>query len=140
MDSTLLIFLLIAAGLGAKIFKALREIQADEQAQQPDSDNSKPARREVILPEPWHTMTPPKEVLKPTDETSRRKERKKEKRQNATPAFENKEPMRVTSSMQSTPHNATAPESSPTAEDFTIHSAEEARRAIIWGEILQRKY
>ena len=25
-------------------------------------------------------------------------------------------------------------------EDFTIHSAEEARRAIIWGEILQRKY
>lgn len=24
--------------------------------------------------------------------------------------------------------------------DFTIHSAEEARRAIIWGEILQRKY
>ena len=25
-------------------------------------------------------------------------------------------------------------------EDFSIHSAEEARRAIIWGEILQRKY
>lgn len=25
-------------------------------------------------------------------------------------------------------------------EDFTIHSAEEARKAIIWGEILQRKY
>ena len=28
-----------------------------------------------------------------------------------------------------------APES-----EFTIHSTEEARRAIIWGEILQRKY
>lgn len=27
-----------------------------------------------------------------------------------------------------------------THEDFTINSAEEARRAIIWGEILQRKY
>lgn len=26
------------------------------------------------------------------------------------------------------------------AEDFAIRSAEEARRAIIWGEILQRKY
>ena len=25
-------------------------------------------------------------------------------------------------------------------EDFSIHSTEEARRAIIWGEILQRKY
>ena len=25
-------------------------------------------------------------------------------------------------------------------EDFSIHSVEEARRAIIWGEILQRKY
>ena len=25
-------------------------------------------------------------------------------------------------------------------EDFSIHSAEEARRSIIWGEILQRKY
>ena len=25
-------------------------------------------------------------------------------------------------------------------EDFSIHSAEEARRAINWGEILQRKY
>ena len=31
-------------------------------------------------------------------------------------------------------------ESSDNNEDFTIHSAEEARRAIIWGEILQRKY
>ena len=31
-------------------------------------------------------------------------------------------------------------ESSDNSEDFTIHSAEEARRAIIWGEILQRKY
>lgn len=25
-------------------------------------------------------------------------------------------------------------------EDFTINSVEEARRAIIWGEVLQRKY
>lgn len=25
-------------------------------------------------------------------------------------------------------------------QDFSIHSVEEARRAIIWGEILQRKY
>ena len=31
-------------------------------------------------------------------------------------------------------------ELSDNKEDFTIHSAEEARRAIIWGEILQRKY
>ena len=31
-------------------------------------------------------------------------------------------------------------ESSDNNEDFTIHSAEEARRAIIWGEILRRKY
>lgn len=31
-------------------------------------------------------------------------------------------------------------ESTDNEHDFTIHSAEEARRAIIWGEILQRKY
>lgn len=31
-------------------------------------------------------------------------------------------------------------QSVPEEEDFTIHSVEEARRAIIWGEILQRKY
>lgn len=28
----------------------------------------------------------------------------------------------------------------PAADDFSIRSAEEARKAIIWGEILQRKY
>lgn len=31
-------------------------------------------------------------------------------------------------------------DSSENEEDFAIRSAEEARRAIIWGEILQRKY
>ena len=37
-------------------------------------------------------------------------------------------------------HFNTPNESSDNNGDFTIHSAEEARRAIIWGEILQRKY
>lgn len=37
-------------------------------------------------------------------------------------------------------HYDTPHESSDNNEDFTIHSAEEARRAIIWGEILRRKY
>lgn len=38
------------------------------------------------------------------------------------------------------PVSDTLSQSIPEEEDFTIHSAEEARRAIIWGEILQRKY
>lgn len=33
---------------------------------------------------------------------------------------------------EDTPHNEES--------DFAIHSAEEARKAIIWGEIMQRKY
>ena len=37
-------------------------------------------------------------------------------------------------------HYNTPHDSPDNKEDFTIHSAEEARRAIIWGEILQRKY
>ena len=37
-------------------------------------------------------------------------------------------------------HYNTSHDSHDNKEDFTIHSAEEARRAIIWGEILQRKY
>ena len=28
----------------------------------------------------------------------------------------------------------------PVSEEYGIHSVEEARRAIVWGEILQRKY
>ena len=33
-----------------------------------------------------------------------------------------------------------SPEPTETSSQFEIHSAEEARKAIIWGEILQRKY
>ena len=32
------------------------------------------------------------------------------------------------------------PELADTSSEFEIHSVEEARKAIIWGEILQRKY
>ncbi|HIZ32106.1 MAG TPA: hypothetical protein H9814_00965 [Candidatus Bacteroides merdigallinarum] len=45
---------------------------------------------------------------------------------------------------QSAPKPTPPPATAPTAEDGTtdyqIHSAEEARRAIIWSEILTRKY
>lgn len=33
-----------------------------------------------------------------------------------------------------------SPEPTEASSQFEIHSAEEARKAIIWGEILQRKY
>ena len=33
-----------------------------------------------------------------------------------------------------------SPEPAEASSQFEIHSAEEARKAIIWGEILQRKY
>ncbi|MDR0989392.1 MAG: hypothetical protein LBM06_08045 [Prevotellaceae bacterium] len=43
-----------------------------------------------------------------------------------------------------TPNTSISPISTPpqpeTESDYAIHSAEEARRAIIWSEILQRKY
>lgn len=41
--------------------------------------------------------------------------------------------------VSSTPCNAVEAAEEP-EDDFAIRSAEEARRAIIWGEILQRKY
>ena len=41
---------------------------------------------------------------------------------------------------QNSQYNAPDESSPGNEQDFTIRSAEEARRAIIWGEILQRKY
>ena len=38
--------------------------------------------------------------------------------------------------IQGSSHSPTTSEE----DDYTIHSVEEARRAIVWGEILQRKY
>ncbi|MDR0893314.1 MAG: ferrichrome ABC transporter substrate-binding protein [Mediterranea sp.] len=59
----------------------------------------------------------------------------------------------INSPSKKTAHPSTVPKTTPhdspyipittaeeTTEDFRLHSAEQARRAIVWSEILQRKY
>lgn len=59
---------------------------------------------------------------------------------------QNKNPKKQVTQLAQSPRSHASPgtpsgaEEPQATEDFTIHSAEEARRAIIWGEILQRKY
>lgn len=135
-----ILLLLAAVVFVIKIAKVLQKLQTDEQSQSPSSDGRKPLKPEVVLSEPWNTMVPPQEVLRPETEASGHTERKRESPRPSTPDPEERKPIQATPSVKDTPHHTPAPESSTTGEDFSIQSAEEARRAIIWGEIIQRKY
>lgn len=57
------------------------------------------------------------------------------------PPFQNKRPKRSSQPAEAAENKTvhTDKESEP-ADDYGIHSVEEARKAIIWSEILQRKY
>ena len=77
----------------------------------------------------------------PKQQQQQQKKKKKKKREEVSVAasLANSAAQDEQNSRQGA-HFNTPDESSDSNEDFTIHSAEEARRAIIWGEILQRKY
>ena len=65
-------------------------------------------------------------------------EPKKEKKRVAPPPLP-ETPRRTTTDSANGPTQVTADEVA-TNNEFTIHSNDEARKAIVWGEILRRKY
>ena len=65
-------------------------------------------------------------------------EPKKEKKRAVPPPLP-ETPRRTTTDSANDPTQVTANEAA-TNNEFTIHSNDEARKAIVWGEILRRKY
>ena len=90
---------------------------------------------ELFQPKPLK-QTPPQQSPKQTAKPAAQQKRKKEEISVAASiANSSAQDKRNTKQGSHYDHSEPAGE-----EDFSIHSVEEARRAIIWGEILQRKY
>lgn len=96
-------------------------------------------------PQPWDKEFEPRPARPSARTTAKqqpdhptRKQQKKKKKEEISVAASIAQ-----SVAQDRLHNRQEPDGNAPADsndDFTIRSAEEARRAIIWGEILQRKY
>lgn len=94
-------------------------------------ENKKNAENNIPMPIPPHTTEPPIPLdvaIKPS------------RKQSSKPL-----PVEGARSTNTQSHSTSLPSEEKKESDmkdceFTIHSAEEARRAIIWSEILQRKY
>jgi hypothetical protein len=119
-------FLIIAAVIGVGV---LREYYKKEDRKEADAKPVVPYPQEVV-----QQRTPPA----PPSYT-------KKKKKTSRPFFADEEGVRTTttpavSSILPTNTPDAAPEEEMTGNEYTINSAEEARKAIIWGEILQRKY
>lgn len=108
----------------------------------------------VPIPEAWGSLKPMDELLRPIpleQPASKPFSKQKTSKQQTSKQKKRKEEVSVAASLANSAaqdernnrqgaHYNTPHDSPDNKEDFTIHSAEEARRAIIWGEILQRKY
>ena len=108
----------------------------------------------VPIPEAWGSLKPMDELLRPIpleQPASKPFSKQKTSKQKTSKQKKRKEEVSVAASLANSAaqdernnrqgaHYNTPHDSPDNKEDFTIHSAEEARRAIIWGEILQRKY
>lgn len=97
------------------------------------------------MPEAWGKIELPipkkssKQASRHAPKQQQQQQKKKRKEVSVAASLANSAAQDELNSRQGS-HFNTPNESSDNNEDFTIHSAEEARRAIIWGEILQRKY
>ena len=95
---------------------------------------------ELLRPIPVEPPTSKRSSQQASRQTPKQQQQKKKKEEVSVAAsLANSAAQDELNSRQGSHYNAPH-ESSDNNEDFTIHSAEEARRAIIWGEILQRKY
>ena len=144
-------FLPLIAIVVAAIWKEARKNKAKQEATQQRTP-SKPelADDAVPMPEAWGKLFGPEELLNPKPIAT------PAKAQQARPSFQQQkeEKLQQIESKQSfatnhhitsddeSIHSKSSPYNTPSDNegDFTIHSAQDARRAIIWGEILQRKY
>lgn len=142
----LLKFLLIAGIIGIGIFKEASKSKSKK------ANNKRPASSTPIppvssdtnpLPEAWGQRTFLDELIRPAyaeQQTSKTKENRNKKTHVASTSMGT-----YAQNLQTIGSEPLTSPSSPTIveeekEDFTIHTVEEARRAIIWGEIFQRKY
>ncbi|WP_294547342.1 ferrichrome ABC transporter substrate-binding protein [uncultured Bacteroides sp.] len=141
-------FLLIAGVILVGIFKEVSKNSKSKKAtdKRPVSPIPSPTEIEpdvVLMPEAWGKieLPIPKKSSKQASRHAPKQQQQKKKREEVSVAasLANSAAQDELNSRQGS-HFNTPNESSNNNEDFTIHSAEEARRAIIWGEILQRKY
>ncbi|GAA6258908.1 hypothetical protein F070042J6_47600 [Bacteroides sp. f07] len=154
-------FLLIAGVILVGIFKEVNKNSKSKKAtnKRPASPIPSPTQIEpddVPMPEAWGSPKSLDELLRPipveppTPKRSsqqafrqapkqKQKQKKKKEEVSVAASIANSAAQDALNTRQGAHYDAPH-ESSDKKEDFTIHSAEEARRAIIWGEILQRKY
>ena len=118
-------FLLIAGVILVGIFKEVNK-------------NKKPGKRPVS-PMPSSDEIKPDAVPMP-EARSNPKRKKKREEVSVAASIANSAAQDKRNIRQNSQYNAPDESSPGNEQDFTIRSAEEARRAIIWGEILQRKY
>lgn len=129
--------------------KSLAKKEATGSGVPPRSETTPDA---IPMPEDWGKMFTPKDIfnpvtVKPSAEKQSQKPKKSfretiESKQSESSQFgtlgDNNRAGAAPGSIPTAPSHH---EEHPVAEsEFAIHSAEDARRAIIWGEILQRKY
>ena len=147
-------FLLIAGVILVGIFKEVNKNSKAKKAKAKHPVPPMPSPVEVNpdavpIPEAWGSPKSLDELLRPIlreqpvakqpskQQTSKQKKKKEEV--SVAASLANSVAQDEQNSRQGAHYNT--PHDSPdNKEDFTIHSAEEARRAIIWGEILQRRY
>ena len=150
-------FLLIAGVILVGIFKEVNKNSKSKKAKNKRPVSPMPSPVEVApdavpMPEAWGgpksleelfqpnplKQTPPQQSHKQTAKPAAQQKRKKEEI-SVSASLANSAAQDKRNSQQGSHYNSHT-ESTDNEHDFTIHSAEEARRAIIWGEILQRKY
>ena len=147
-------FLLIAGVILVGIFKEVNKNSKAKKAKAKHPVPPMPSPVEVNpdtapMPEAWGRPKSLEELFQPIlreqpvakqpskQQTSKQKKKKEEV--SVAASIANSAAQDERNSRQGAHYN-TSHDSHDNKEDFTIHSAEEARRAIIWGEILQRKY
>ena len=145
-------FLLIAGVILVGIFKEVNKNSKAKKAKAKHPVPPMPSPVEVNpdtapMPEAWGRPKSLEELFQPIlreqpaskqfskQQTSKQKKKKEEVSVAASIANSSAQDKRNTKQGSHYDHPEPAGE-----EDFSIHSVEEARRAIIWGEILQRKY
>lgn len=133
-------FLIIAGIIVIGIVKHLKKETEKNAEEEPDIlVNKKAGTQEVFIPnyEKKYGGYIPENTLfeQPKANVIPKSKPKKEKQTSSSHHNATIPPPKNTSSTKSSVSQA-----SETASDFDIHSIEEVRKAVIWSEILQRKY
>lgn len=124
-------FLLVAGILIYGFIKQVRKETPEQPAfpypEMPDSDEDSFMPEEIPSPQASH-LDPVQEMVTPPNKQASPKSAHKKARRHQ-PIQEPQQTVATSSANHS-----------DESSDYSIHSIEEARRAIIWSEILQRKY